>query len=110
MRDNNGAAGGAFRRHRTRASTSARTSARTSLACAAIDQRPPDALNLDCPLKLEDVVLAGVGGWCCGAGFARRDPALCDRIVPFADIDQGRLSCVIPLVSAPIPCAGCWCF
>lgn len=32
-----------------------------SLACAAIDQQAPDALDLDGPPRLEHVVLAGMG-------------------------------------------------
>jgi hypothetical protein len=39
MPGDNGAASGAFRRHRT--------DARASLACAAIDQQTPDTLDLD---------------------------------------------------------------
>lgn len=89
-----------------------RASARASLACAAIDQSAPDALNLDCPLKLKDVVFACLRRRRFGMKFARRDPAFGDWIVPFAEIDHARSPLpilAIPLMSALSPCAGYWC-
>ncbi|MDA9430969.1 hypothetical protein [Bradyrhizobium sp. CCBAU 51627] len=46
-----------------------------SLACAAIDQGAPDALDFEIPLKLDDVVFGRVGGSDFEEMFARRDPA-----------------------------------
>ncbi|MCK1392287.1 hypothetical protein [Bradyrhizobium sp. 1] len=69
---------------------------KTSISRAAIDQRAPDALDFDCLLEFEDVVLACMGRCSFGAGFARRDPALGDRIVPFAEIEHARVSCFDP--------------
>ncbi|WP_426425717.1 hypothetical protein [Bradyrhizobium genosp. A] len=83
MQDDNYAADAALLR---------RAGAKASLACAAIDQSAPDALNLDRPLKLEDVVLVCVRRSGFGMKFTRPDPAFGDRIVPFARIDHARFS------------------
>ncbi|QHP70860.1 hypothetical protein EI171_28385 [Bradyrhizobium sp. LCT2] len=88
MRNDNSAADGGF----------LRCCARASIACAAIDERAPDALDFDRPLKLQDVVLARWGGWRLRAGFARHDPAFGYRIVPLAETDHVRLSSFYPPV------------
>ncbi|BAC49365.1 blr4100 [Bradyrhizobium diazoefficiens USDA 110] len=99
MRNDNGAADGGFL-----------CRARASVACAAIDERAPDALDLDRPLKLEDMVLARWGGCRLRAGFARRDPAFGYGIVPSAETDHVRFSSFqIPQLSgrlslAPVAC------
>lgn len=84
MRGYNGAAGGGLIRRGVRA--------KPSVAGAAVDQCAPDALDFDGPLQLKDVVLACRRGFFLQSWFTRCDPALGYRIVPFADIDQVRVS------------------
>lgn len=81
---------------------------RTSAACAAIDQRSPDALDFDGPLEFDDVVLAHFRRCRLLARFARRDPALGDGIVPLAQINQlvsplFDPPCVIARPTRPLP-------
>src|SRR6185369_14180271 len=99
---------------------SSRGCVRASVACAAIDERAPDAPDFDRPLKLQDVVLARLGGCSLKAGFARCDPAFGYGIVPLAEIDHVRFSsfqsprCLIAypwrlllVFWVRLPCAAC---
>jgi hypothetical protein len=69
-----------------------RATGRISVTRAAVNECPPDALDFDRPLKLQDVVRARAGRCLLKARLARCDPALGYRIIPFAEIDQARLS------------------